>query len=106
MLNGEKCIRCREYFKFEELTPGSNGYGLCPDCVVKTDPHEKKRFCPNDEKEMKKEVLENLVVIDRCEVCGGVWLDADEIGVLQEVAARNADNLAGAPFQWTTLLNS
>jgi NADH pyrophosphatase NudC (nudix superfamily) len=104
MLNGEKCVRCRKYFKFEELAPGPGGYGLCPDCVVKIDPNEKKRFCPNDGTEMKKEVIENLVLIDRCVACGGVWFDSDEIQVLKQIAQKG-DQLIAASMMWTLLIS-
>lgn len=102
MFDGERCLLCKNHFKFEELTLGPGGSSLCQNCAPKVDPNEPRRKCPHDGSEMLKEVVENLVVIDRCSSCGGIWFDRKEIELLREMAKRNADEAAN--FMWLSLI--
>ena len=82
-LFGDKCVRCgmmRTRKSFE-------GVPTCDVCEseIKAE-REETRLCPYDSTEMKKEVVHN-VIIDRCEKCGGVWLDRGELDVLKEAMA-------------------
>jgi len=89
MFDGESCIRCGKYCKFEELKVLPSSYGVCAECAVKIDPNNKpKRMCPQDSTEMRKELVQDQVVIDRCNSCGGMWIDKDELEVIRQLAQR------------------
>ena len=100
MFDGERCLRCRNHFKFEELTLGPGGYSLCPSCAPKIDPNEPARPCPADGSKMKKELIENLVLIDRCESCGGMWFDKNEIEVIRDIVKNRANDAAAVNMMW------
>ena len=82
------CVRCREHPASEEL----DGLPTCHRCAgLLRGRAEEHRLCPVDQTEMRKEILQNLV-IDRCPDCGGIWLDHDELEVLLRLAAEKADD--------------
>ncbi|HKQ51381.1 MAG TPA: zf-TFIIB domain-containing protein [Pyrinomonadaceae bacterium] len=88
MFDGEKCFRCWKWHKFEELTAGPHGFSLCPRCAAKlSNEGKEKRRCPADNGELVKEIF-GIVIADKCETCGGVWLDADELRALTEFIKR------------------
>lgn len=82
----EICVRCREHPSAEEL----DGLPTCVRCGelirLKAETH---RICPVDGTEMRKEVLQNLL-IDRCPSCGGIWLDHDELEALLRLASERS----------------
>ena len=82
----ERCVRCRE-------NPSSELLGALPTCLRCADllrlKAEDTHMCPVDQTEMRKDVLQNLV-IDRCPSCGGIWLDHDELEVLLRLAAEKS----------------
>jgi hypothetical protein len=85
MLDGERCIRCGESFKFEQLEVSPEGFGICHSCAVKiSGASEPKRFCPVDGKEMDKVFIRNVVLVDRCPACRGVWFDGDELEMAEQ----------------------
>ncbi len=45
--------------------------------------------CPNDNSELVKEKYEGEVEIDKCEKCGGIWLDAGELEAIQELKVND-----------------
>lgn len=81
------CVRCREHLASEVM----DELPTCQRCAdllrVRA---EAKHICPVDQSEMRKEVLQNLV-IDRCPSCGGIWLDHDELEALLRLAAEKSD---------------
>lgn len=83
----ETCVRCREHPSSEVL----DGLPTCARCgsLIRAK-SEALRTCPVDGTEMRKEVVQNLL-IDRCPVCGGIWLDHDELEALLRVASEHAD---------------
>lgn len=84
MLDGERCIRCSNYFKFEQLEAGPDGFGICADCSEKIGgAREPKRLCPVDGREMEKAFIRNVVLVDRCPSCKGIWFDGDELEVVE-----------------------
>lgn len=96
MLDGERCIRCKEYYKFEELGVAPGGFSLCKPCAERTDPaKEMTRACPVDGSKMRKEFIRTIILIDKCPACGGVWLDGHELEVVERAANANADFTAG-----------
>lgn len=105
MLNGERCLRCRNYFKFEELALGPGGFSLCTACAPKIDPDEPQRLCPVDGNRMKKELIENLVLIDRCESCGGLWFDKSETEVMREIVKNRADDALAKNMLWLLFMS-
>jgi len=86
-LFGEKCLRCGKKRTRKSL----EGVPTCDGCELDLEAgREEKRLCPIDSAEMKKEVVCN-VILDRCETCGGVWLDGGELDVLKEAIESGAD---------------
>ena len=82
----EKCIRCGK--KTREHT--AEGLPTCEECQARLQAErEEKRTCPVDGAVMAKDVIHNLV-IDRCDQCGGVWLDGGELDLLKEVLSAGA----------------
>lgn len=101
MFDGENCIRCNHHFKFEELTYGSNGYGLCHECSTKLDAkREPVRLCPHDGTQMNKSIVYGKLLVDNCPSCGGIWLDGDELAIMREIIMQQGRNSAYAllPF--------
>lgn len=86
--SAEHCARCREHPASEVL----DGMPTCERCAgllrVKA---EKIHTCPVDQSELRKEVIQNLI-IDRCPECGGIWLDHDELEALLRLAADRSDD--------------
>ena len=81
-----RCVRCRENPSSELL----DGLPTCQRCAdLLRQKAEQTRVCPVDQTEMRKEVLQNLV-IDRCPSCGGIWLDHEELEVLLRLAAEKS----------------
>jgi hypothetical protein len=101
MFDGEKCVRCNQHFKFDDLIYRSNALGYCRECDAKLDPsREPTRTCPHDGKLMKKSLIYDRVLIDHCPGCGGIWFDGDEIELMRKLVlmegARSPINLV--PF--------
>jgi hypothetical protein len=93
MLDGERCIRCKERFKFEQLEVGPDGFGICHACSEKIKgADEPRRHCPVDDSEMDKAFLRNIVLVDRCPKCKGIWFDGDELEIVEQ--GMRADNFA------------
>ncbi|HZH30289.1 MAG TPA: zf-TFIIB domain-containing protein [Pyrinomonadaceae bacterium] len=85
MLDGERCIRCGESFKFEQLEVSPEGLGICHSCPVKiSGADEPKRFCPVDGREMDKAFIRNAALVDRCLACRGVWFDGNELEMAEQ----------------------
>ncbi len=85
-LFGDKCVRCGE--------PTRDTYENKPTCTPCRDElelalaqaSEVKRACPVHGGIMQKEIAHG-VIIDRCAVCQGVWLDPGELeGMNHDVA--------------------
>ena len=73
-----KCVRCGN--KVEEEP--EDGLPTCAACKLDIKSKlEIKRQCLIDGSEMKKEIIENIV-IDKCPKCNGVWLDSKEIDLI------------------------
>ncbi len=81
------CVRCREQ-------PSSEVLDGLPTCARCADQIRRKaavrRACPVDGTEMRKEIVQNII-LDRCPDCGGVWLDHDELEALLRVAAEHSE---------------
>lgn len=91
MLDGERCIRCQKKYKFENLIPGPDGFGICQPCAEKINPAlEEKRRCPVDNQEMSKRLVGNAVLLDKYTACGGVWFDGDELRIVSEMIKDEA----------------
>jgi hypothetical protein len=101
MFDGEKCVRCRQKFKFEDLRPSPGGFAICEACAGKFRPeNEEKRLCPVDGQPMVKRVVGEIVVLDKCLACDGIWFDGGELPIVN-------DMIKDAAFQkafWTAFL--
>jgi hypothetical protein len=103
MFDGENCIRCGKRFKFEELKPRASGFGVCEACEVKIRPDaESRRRCPVDNQEMVKRIVAEVVVLDKCTACGGVWFDGGELQIVNRLIKEQAFTKAlwAASFMW------
>jgi hypothetical protein len=96
MSQREDCIRCSESYNFasltvEELTSNDRDFVICDNCTTRLNPHaEATRYCPVDGEPMRKLVIYDVVLIDKCYHCGGVWLDTNELRVIEKVVSTNA----------------
>jgi Transcription factor zinc-finger len=96
MSQSEDCIRCNTSFSFasltvEELTTNDHEFCVCTACMAKLNPQvEATRYCPVDGEPMRKLVIYDVVLIDKCYHCGGVWLDKNELRVIEKVVSTNA----------------
>jgi len=77
-LVAEKCIRCGE--RTREIYRDNPTCSPCRDEIeiALAESSEAHRACPVDNAILKKE-LAHGVIIDRCPVCRGVWLDPGEL---------------------------
>ena len=92
MANQINCLRCELLFEPEALTVDEEeGLAVCHDCSAQLRPAgERPRCCPLDGREMRKLVIYDLVLIDKCESCGGVWLDQSELKIIEKASRRSA----------------
>lgn len=94
---GEKCVRCGG-----RTRDSLDGQPTCEPCqrelrMLLEAAKEGERRCPVDASALHKEVAGG-VVIDRCNDCGGVWLDRGELEHLSRNAAMGAIGAIVAPF--------
>lgn len=89
-LFGERCVRCNEKRTKSEY----EGMPTCEACelTIEAD-REEKRTCPNCQTLMDKTVVAK-VIIDKCPSCGGAWLDAGELDLLQKAVESGGNDLA------------
>ena len=96
MSEHEDCVRCSQSFSFasltvEELTTSDREFNVCAACTAYLNPTvEATRYCPIDGEPMRKLVIYDVVLIDKCYHCGGVWLDNNELRVIEKVVSTNA----------------
>ncbi len=92
----EDCVRCSVSYSFasltvEELTTNDREFAVCADCHATLNPAaEAVRNCPVDGAPMRKLVIYDVVLIDKCYQCGGVWLDNNELRIIEKVVSTNA----------------
>ena len=74
-LLGQKCSRCSKH----RTRKSFEGVPTCDVCELAIKAaQEDLRQCPFDSNTMKKDVV-HYMIIDRCEKCGGVWLDGGDL---------------------------
>lgn len=92
----EDCVRCSVTYSFasltvEELTTTDREFEVCAGCTATLNPAaEAVRNCPVDGEPMRKLVIYDVVLIDKCYHCGGVWLDNNELRIIEKVVSTNA----------------
>ena len=90
MSESEDCIRCSHVYRIEEVSV-EHEFVVCTDCTANLNPsQEAVRACPIDGREMKKLIIYDLVLIDKCEACGGIWLDQNELKIIAKIVGINA----------------
>ena len=87
---GDMCCRCDK----KRTKKSFEGVPTCETCQLQIEAErqaasEATRQCPIDSSVMKKEIVNNII-IDRCEKCGGVWLDSGELDVLKKAIQSGA----------------
>ena len=85
-LLASKCVRCGESTRVFYLDQPT-----CEGCrseieIALAEASEAHRACPADNALLKKEIAHG-VIIDRCPVCKGVWLDPGELERVNEEVA-------------------
>jgi|ERR1043166_1598094 DNA-directed RNA polymerase subunit RPC12/RpoP len=86
-LENYDCFPCGKGFKWEQMVATPAGNLFCPDCAPLLNPqNEPIRKCVVDGSDMKKQLVEDLFIIDRCPSCGGVWLDKGELEIIEKKA--------------------
>ena len=92
-LFGER-ITCASCEKRKTRRTDKANRPICNECeILSRVESEPARICPVDQATMAKEVLlEGDLIIDRCPVCKGVWLDHEEIEIVQEAAGASSSN--------------
>lgn len=59
---------------------------VCEDCRLEAElADDEERLCPVDQGPLEKEEYHG-VILDRCPVCGGVWLDDGELEAIERAA--------------------
>jgi DNA-directed RNA polymerase subunit RPC12/RpoP len=85
MPEDSNCSRCGKSYQSEQMTPTRGGNLFCPDCWARVNPkNEVLRKCPADGENMKKKLVAEVVVIDVCSKCGGLWFDRGELEVIEK----------------------
>jgi Transcription factor zinc-finger len=84
-----KCVRCGKRTSFSY-----DGRPTCESCrdilqLKLSVTREGQRVCPVDGTVMSKSIA-HMIVIDRCPMCRGVWLDGGELDHLNDHIARDA----------------
>jgi len=84
-LFGETCQHCH---KKKTRRKDDAGRFQCDECALDAEIRAEAVIrCPTDGATMVKEVIETdaeNIIIDRCPTCRGVWLDRDELDLIQE----------------------
>ena len=89
MFDDYYCFLCKRGFKWEQMTATPSGTLFCPECWRSIDPeNEPKRNCPVDGTVMKKKFVAEVLVIDVCPKCDGVWFEKAEIDYLKDKARQ------------------
>lgn len=79
------CFRCGKNSKREQMTSTPAGHLYCPDCWSRVDPkNEPLRKCPVDGTDLKKRLVADVVVIDTCAKCRGMWFDRGELELIEK----------------------
>jgi hypothetical protein len=74
-LFAKTCFRCEE----DRTRRSFEGVPTCVACELQLKVDRKDlRRCPIDSNTMKKDIVHSIL-IDRCEKCGGVWLDGRDL---------------------------
>jgi hypothetical protein len=86
------------------MTATPSGTLFCPECWRIVNPeNEPKRNCPVDGMVMKKQFMAEVLVIDVCPKCDGVWFERAEIDFLNE-KARERDQYLGLTMALLSIL--
>jgi len=85
---GENCHRCRR--KTRRIYKHEPTCGHC--IAVLESRHETKRKCPIDSIDMKKEIIQNII-LDRCPKCSGIWFDSDELESFQNLMKQLSNQI-------------
>lgn len=86
---GEKCFRCNKTRTKNEI----DGKPTCEKCVVELEAErEQLRNCPSCTSQMEKLVVKDAVIVDKCPDCKGVWLDADELELIQKACTTDSSD--------------
>jgi len=87
---GKKCFKCGSRTR--------STFRSKPTCYLcKMDikiEEERIRICPHSRHRMKKKVIYKNIIIDKCPVCGGVWLDSGELDKIKKYAEADGSDFA------------
>lgn len=84
MADNENCYRCGARFESQQLKASDLGNHFCRECWAKINASgEASRKCPVDGIDMIKRRVADVVVIDTCGKCGGLWFDRGELEIVE-----------------------
>jgi len=79
----DACSRCGRELAGDELGSLEDPKPLCEDCRREVEfSEDEERLCPVDQTQLEKEEY-RTVILDRCPVCGGVWLDDGQLAAIE-----------------------
>jgi hypothetical protein len=85
---GENCHRCGQ--KTRRI---QNEEPTCGHCIAIIESrHEEIRQCPVDSTNMKKEIIQNII-LDRCPKCSGIWFDKGEFESFEQLIKQVSNEL-------------
>jgi hypothetical protein len=105
MLGVWNCVGCDLSFEPEDLSINRDEIALCRSCLEMLKAgNDKIRNCPNDRTLMEKQPAYELLLIDKCPSCGGVWLGSYELKVINNInnAMKNKSVGRAYLFGWLT----
>jgi len=78
------CFRCAKQLAAEQPAKSASGNHFCPECWMKVNAlGEGSRKCPVDGMDLTKRRVADVVVIDICGKCGGLWFDKGELEIIE-----------------------
>jgi Transcription factor zinc-finger len=81
----QNCSRCGKNYPSDLMTSSPVGNRFCQACWSKLNPQtETVRKCPVDGTDMKKRLVAEVVAIDVCTQCRGLWFDQGELEVIEK----------------------
>ena len=87
MFDDYDCVRCKQGFKWEQMTATRSGALFCPDCWQDVNPeNEPKRNCPVDGAIMNKLLMgdSELFIVNLCPSSHGAWFDKVGLDYLRQ----------------------
>jgi hypothetical protein len=87
---GDICPRCKKNGTSDSFMALSENSMVCRTCAAQLKAaREETHLCPIDGQSMEKQTFK-FVLIDKCPVCCGVWLDRGELKIIRDTIRNDA----------------